>query len=354
MERQKKPEVTPLSEQVKNHIKSERKQKAEEQDGNFEKTISTGSTLLDLAISGTRVRGGGIPGGILVEAFGPNGSGKTVLLCETAGDIQRKGGQVKFDDPEARLNKTFAQIFDLDTEQILYSTPDTVTEIFTDARKWQPEGKKNVIHGIFTDSLAALSTQLEMEDDEGDKMGMKRAKEFSEQLRRTCRLIKQNNWIMMCSNQVRQNVDAGKYGRQTDAPGGKAMGFYSSLRLCFNTPEKIKKEVSFHGKKTDRIIGITTMIEVFKSSLDRPYRKAPVTILFDYGIDDVRQNLQFIKDFSKETTYTVNGMKLSNSMEEAIEMVEKRDLELELKEQVIDLWESIEAKFDSNRKHKER
>ena len=77
---------------------------------NTDVMISTGSTLLDLAISGTAIRGGGLAGGIFVEIFGPSGSGKTVLLSEIAGGVQRQGGQVMFHDPEARLNKTFASV----------------------------------------------------------------------------------------------------------------------------------------------------------------------------------------------------------------------------------------------------
>src|SRR5690606_20056001 len=128
-----------------------------------EKTISTGSTLLDLAIAGGRIREGGLPGGILVEIFGPSQTGKTVLLCEIAGDIQRKGGQVKFSDPEARLNKQFAKLFDLDVGSIDYARPNTVPEVFQPLHSWEPVGKPGAIHGVVADSLAALSTDMEME-----------------------------------------------------------------------------------------------------------------------------------------------------------------------------------------------
>ena len=145
---------------------------------------STGSTLLDLAISGTRIRGGGIPAGILVEIFGPSSSGKTVLLCEIAGYVQKKG-EVMFNDPEGRLNKQFASIFGLRIKDKNYAQPDTVPEIFKAVRDWKPGDGH---HGIFADSLAALSTDLEM-GKEGDKMGMRRPKEFSEELRKTCRML---------------------------------------------------------------------------------------------------------------------------------------------------------------------
>jgi len=328
--------------------------KKEEYDGTISQMISTGSTLLDLAITGGRVRGGGMPGGILIEIFGPSGSGKTVLLCELAGAMQRHGGQVMFNDPEARLNKQFARQFDLDVNEMDYSTPDTVPQVFAAVRKWKPE-PKNEIHGIFADSLAALSTDLEMDNDEGDKMGMRRAKEFSEELRKTCRILVQRNFLMVCSNQIRQNAGAGQFEPKYKSPGGEAVGFYSSLRLRTYQPEKIWKKLTIEGKETKRVIGVRTQVEVFKSTIWKPYRTAPLTILFDYGIDDVRQNLQFIKDYTEATIYTIgNFTDLDKSMDKSIKIVEDEGWEDKLRNKVIDLWEEIESKFDSNRKTKKR
>ena len=205
IERAKKTE--PLSVQMKRKVDTSIKEK-KEYDGHFTgNNISTGSTLLDLAISGGRVRGGGLPGGVLVEIFGPSGSGKTVLLSEIAGFIQRQGGEVKFHDPEARLNQQFATMFGMELKEGDYYQPDTVPEVFETVRAWKPPQKEGIIHGIMADSLAALSTDMEMDKKDGDKMGMRRAKEFSEELRKTCRILKQNNFLMVCSNQVRINVD---------------------------------------------------------------------------------------------------------------------------------------------------
>lgn len=337
-----------LAEQMKqNTIMTKKKKK------NTDVMISTGSTLLDLAISGTTIRGGGLSGGIFVEIFGPSGSGKTVLLSEIAGGVQRQGGRVMFHDPEARLDKTFASIFDVDFDKIHYTQPDTVTETFEEMRAWELEDTK-VINGIFADSLAALSTNLEMDNAEGDKMGMRRAKEFSEQLRKTCRIIKQKNILFVASNQIRVNADAGFYAEKTTTPGGQAIPFYASVRLRARTPEKLKKRITVKGKEVERVIGIKTTIEVYKNSIDRPYRTAPIYIIFDYGIDDIRANLQFIKDFTKQTIYTVDDIRLDKSMEKSILMVEEQELEKQLQEQVIDLWEEIETKFESDSRSKKR
>lgn len=335
-----------ISSQIKEHLSSPSKKEAK-----TVKTVSTGSTLLDLAISGGVYERGGVPVGILVEIFGPSGSGKTVLLSEMAGNVKRMNGDVMFFDPESRLNHQFARLFGLDTSQISYSKPNTVTEVFEEIRKWEvSEGK---INGVFTDSLAALSTEMEMEDDKGDKMGMRRAKEFSEQLRKTCRILPQKNILMVCSNQIRQNLDGGLYGQKYVSPGGEAIAFYCSVRLRTFNPKKIKQVVVFNGRKEiERVVGVEVEVEVFKNSVWSPYRTANLTILFDYGIDDIRENLKFLKQNLRTTTYQIGDIKLSNSLEEAIKIVEEERYEEVLRGKVIEVWNEIESQFKSERKPK--
>jgi recombination protein RecA len=342
-----------LSSQMQRKVANPSKEKYHEYEGDFKGgSVSTGSTLADLAISGGRVRGGGIPGGILVEVFGPSGSGKTVLLSEVAGNIQSKGGQIKFHDPEARLNPQFARMFGLELEEGDYYRPDTVPEVFEAVRSWNPKNKDGIIHGIMADSLAALSTDMEMTGKEGDKMGMRRPKEFSEQLRLTCRELPKKNFLMVCSNQIRINVGGGDWAPKYTTPGGESIGFYSSLRLQTSVIRKIKKEKTFHGKAVNRIVGVDIEILVYKNSVWKPFRSAPVTIIFDYGVDDIRQNLQFIKNYSKSSVYTLGSENLDKSMDESIRMIEEGGAEERLRQEVILLWNKIERQFDSQRKPK--
>lgn len=339
---------TPLSKQMKS--KAEKiVEKKEELDGNFGKIISTGSTLLDLAISGGRIRGGGIPGGILVEIFGPSSSGKTVFLSEIAGAVQREGGEAVYYDPEARLDTPFAKMLGLKITEDNYFRPNTVPEIFDPIKKWKPKDPK-VINGIFADSLAALSTEMEME--EGDPYGGRRAKEFSEGLRKTCRIIKDKNYLMVCSNQIREVIGATQFQEKTATPGGKAWTFYPSLRLVTAITKKHKVDKKFKDKEISKIIGVRTEVKVYKSSIWEPYHTAPVTILFAYGIDNIRENLQFIKDYSKHSVYTLGGEGLDKSLNESIKIIEEDNLESQLREEVIDLWEAIEREFKTIRKPK--
>ena len=355
MKRESKAEK-PISEQVKQKISRGKNEKKKfdyiSPEGNTDLMISTGSTLLDLAISGGRVHGGGIPAGIVVEIFGPSQSGKTVLLSQIAGNVQEQGGEVAFHDPEGRLNRQFAQIFKFELDNAEYDRPNVVPEIFQAVRKWKPKNL-NVINGIFADSLAALSTDLEMETDEGDKMGARRAKEFSQEFRRTCRMLVEKNYLMVCSNQIREVINAGQFQERYKSSGGLAMEHYPSLRLRTKFAakgSKIRKTITQAGKEIKESIGANIEVEVYKSSVWKPQKTAPVTIIWDYGIDDIRQNLQYLKTYTGANSYVLGGETLSRSLSEAIIIVEEDELEDELKEEVINLWEEIETKFKSDRK----
>ena len=348
-----------LTEQVEQS--AERKiEPAPEYDGNLDLITSTGSTLLDLEISGEHIRGGGIPAGIFVEVFGKNSTGKTVLLCEIAGNIQRQSGEVMFKDPEGRLNKQFSRRFGLKPDEIDYSTPDTVPEVFKPIRTWKPKNTE-VVNGIFADSLAALSTELELGEKE-DKMGMRRAKEFSQECRKTCRIIKNNNFLMVCSNQMRATGNT--FGPSEAATGGNAIPYYSCLRIGISVKERLTRDIEFDtGRKDEKGKTITNTVKKFygieaeafiaKSSVGMPYGTALLYILGQYGIDDVRANLVWYKQATKSTTYFAGG----RGLEEAIAFVERDGKAKELREAVIDLWGKIfqlGAKKERERQPKER
>lgn len=314
-----------------------------------EHMISTGCTLLDLAISGKRKRGSGIPGGILLEIYGKPGSGKTAVLVETCASAQARGGEVEFIDPEARLDREYSNTYGMTLAKDNYYQVDTVEEMFDivgRSRSIDP-GK---IHVTAADSLAALSTKLEMDGE--DKMGMRRAKMFSERLRKTARLLAQQNRILFCSNQVRQ----GEVSMIT--PGGNAIPFYASCRIQINQDSKLEKEKAFSyegvtGKTIKKVIGIESTFTVVKNSIDDPFRSGRLFIVFGVGIDDVRTNLQYVKDMLKLSTYwTPKGT--YQQMDAAIAAIERDNLEDELREQVINIWEAAELAFAKSRKPKRR
>jgi len=319
---------------------------------NFESTVSTGSTLLDLAISGGRLERGGIPGGIIVEIFGPSGAGKSALLSEISASTQNRGGRVKFLDPEARLDLSYTEIYGVSVkDKFEYSRPDTVSELFTEEIWGWDCPNTGKINTIAADSLAALSTNLEMDNDDGDKMGMRRAKEFSEGLRKTCRLIAHNNWLIVCSNQIRMG-DGGK----VTTPGGQGIPFYSSLRIQVKPQfkgAKIVKTKKMGKKELEKVIGISSECTIIKSSVDDPWRTAPLSIIFGYGIDTIRDELQYYKDLTGETTYNCFD-KTYNAIDAAIGYIEENGLKSKLQDRTIEIWNEAQDKFKTNRRVKER
>lgn len=339
-----------MKDQLKESVDKKPKKK-KELEGNTETMISTGSTLLDLAISGGRVRGGGVPLGIIMEIRGLEGLGKSTLLCEMGGDIIRKKGEMEYDDNEGRITNAFANIYGLDLKDVTYHRSDTVVELFEKVRKFSE--KDNPIMGYFSDSIAALSTDMELGD--GDKMGGRKAKELSQELRKIARIIRTKNILLAVTNQLRMTMNA--FGKKYTTSGGKALGYYSSLILEMTRPLRnhaYYTEVETKGKTVKIQRGIKTEVEVTKSSIWKPKRKAEIYIDPDYGIDDIRGNLQFIKDYTDNKVYTLNEEKLDKSLDKSIEMVEKDNLEDKLKEETIDLWESIEKASVVERKPKKR
>jgi len=323
----------------------------------FDKVISTGSTLTDLAISGRRVRGGGIPGGVLGEFFGPSGGGKTTLLTSCCSSAQRKGGKARVRDPESRLDQEFAAIHGMNISDSVfdYARPDTIREFFLAFWNWEVDPKYlNVFAG---DSIAALTTELELHPDKpkkgepeeflGDKRGQRQAKEFSMSLRKAARKLGNPEFICIFSNQVRQ----GNEGQEVTA-GGQAVGFYASLRGRISMQKKIDKTVKLtSGVEFTQPVGILSEFYVKKSTIDAPFRSAPIYIMFDYGIDDVRGNLQWYKDMTKNTKYSCVDKEYAY-MADARRYIEENDYEAKLRENVIDLWLEIDEKLKDNRKPK--
>ena len=303
----------------------------------FDNIVSTGSTLLDLAISGKRVRGGGIPAGIVCEFFGPPGCGKTGVLNSIAAAAQKKGGDVHYDDPEKRLDLGYAHMIGAEVTEENYHFPDTVSEVFKGIWGWNPKpSQKGAICVRIEDSLAALSTELEMEGE--DKMGMRRAKEFSEGLRKTCRIIGKNNWIIACSNQIR----SGERGKTTTT-GGFGIPFYASLRVKMlpSYPEfKLKRVVD----GTEVVEGVRITCEIFKTSISSTlFHKEEIFYLFDYGIHDVWANLEYLKDKNKNSLYLAFDKEFK-AIRKAVQYIEDNNLEHELRKMVINRWEEINIK----------
>lgn len=310
--------------------------------------ISSGSTLLDLAISGGRIKGGGIPGGIMMELYGNSGAGKSSLMCEIGASVQFKGGDVTIIDPEARLDKEYTRTYGLEIKNKNYHRVDTVDEVFKIVNSWEPKNDK-VINMIGADSIAALSTELEME--KGDKRGQAKAKAMHAGCRTGARKIAKADKIMVFTNQLLP----GDYGDVT--PGGEAVKYYASLRIKIKMKQKLIKEKDYKydkkKKKMSKSVGVLSECTITKSSIDEPFKVAPLYIMFGVGIDDVRANLQWLKDSTANTMYDCLN-KEYKVLDAAVNYIEENNLEEELRNKVIDVWEDIESMFKIQRKQKKR
>jgi len=350
-----KPKDNPQIADIENTIKNrEIKKEGIINTGDFERgVVSTGSTLLDLAISANRTYGGGIPAGVIVEVFGPSSSGKTAILAEIGASVKAKGGVVMYDDPEARLDTAYAAKCGLTLEPEEYNRPETVDELERALFDWVPRPpKKNAICARCEDSLAAFSTLAEIEDDH--KMAAaKRAQKFHELFRKLARHIKHEGWVVACANQEQESFGGG--GAKT-TPGGNAVKYYSSIRMRV-APDykggKIKKTWKMGKSVVEKIVGIKSIARIIKNSCDDPFREVPFYILFGQGIDDIRGNLQWLKDTLGSKTYDCIDREFG-MMGPAIRYIEQYELELVLRDKVVTLYNHIEDHFRTQRKPKVR
>lgn len=319
--------------------------------------VSTGSTLLDLAIYGGRAHGGGVPGGIIIEVFSEYGLGKTAIASSICGNSTKNGGDTQFRDPEGRLDREYAELYGVSLSGEQYSRVQMVNELFDDFMAWDPPNK-NVVNAYVVDSIAALSTTMEM-GEKGDKMGMRKAKEISTGLRKASIIIAEGHKIIVFTNQLREG-DKGKF-----TPGGRGVPYWASVRLevkpintwvkgITNKETFINETVKVGGRDIEKIIGINTIVTVVKNSRDDPWRQAPVSILFKYGIDDIKCNLQYLKSMRGLSSFDCSNGKTYVALNDAIHYVEKNSLEEDLKEQVIDLWNEIEEAFQSKHPRKKK
>lgn len=352
----------PLDEQIKDVASSPPQQYDDEPPVDWGKpTLSTGSTLLDLAISGGMTRYGGLPGGKFVEIFGESGWGKTTIAGEIAGSGQRGGGDVVFDDFEHRLEPAYCKKMGVryDPEKFLY--PESVTDLEWSiigpivatgsgrfrkeerdfSKAWAPDPARINVRCV--DSLAAACSRMEAA--QGDKMGMKRAKDFHQMFRLIKGHLLRHNILLVATNQV----------TQSGTTGGNAIIFYSSVRIELRPKGGVRHGDSFVGKRAEAFI--------LKNSIDIEWRTAPVFITFGYGLDDVRANLVWLKengameehptDPKKKAGYVL-GDKNFVGIEQAIQYVEREGLEDAVREATVDLWHELEAKARPPRKPKAR
>lgn len=303
--------------------------------------ISTGAIGLDIALGV-----GGVPRGRIVEIFGPESSGKTTVALHIIAEAQKNGGEAAFIDAEHALDPVYAKNIGIDIENLIVSQPDTGEQALEIAEALVRSGAIDV---IVIDSVAALVPKAEIDGEMGDPHVGLQARLMSQALRKLAGVISKSNTIAIFINQLREKVGV-MFGSPETTPGGRALKFYSSVRLEVRRVDTLKQG--------NEIIGNRTRVKVVKNKVAPPFKEAEFDIIYGEGISkegsilDVAVSLDIINKSGSWFSY--NDQRLGQGRENAKQYLkENPELAREIENKIREHYGQTFAKSNNAQKSNE-
>ncbi|MDM5295380.1 recombinase RecA [Peribacillus simplex] len=287
-------------------------------------TISSGSLALDVALGV-----GGYPRGRVIEIYGPESSGKTTVALHAIAEVQKTGGTAAFIDAEHALDPAYSEKLGVNIDELLLSQPDTGEQALEIAEALVRSGAVDI---IVIDSVAALVPKAEIEGEMGDShMGLQ-ARMMSQALRKLSGAINKSNTIAIFINQVREKIGV-MFGNPETTPGGRALKFYSTVRLEVRRAEQLKQG--------NEIVGNKTKIKVVKNKVAPPFRQAEVDIMYGQGISQEGEIIDMGADLDivlkSGSWYSYNEERVGQGRENAkLFLKENQDIALEISQKIRD------------------
>ena len=267
-------------------------------------TVPTGCLSLDIALGL-----GGVPRGRIIEVYGPESSGKTTVALHMVAEVQKRGGIAGFIDAEHALDPAYAKNIGVDIDNLYISQPDNGEQALEITETMVRSGAVDI---VIVDSVAALVPKAEIEGDMGDSHVGLQARLMSQALRKLTAVISKSNCIVIFINQLREKVGV-MFGNPEVTTGGRALKFYSSIRLDVRRVEALKQ--------AGEILGNHTRIKVVKNKIAPPFKEAEFDIVFGQGISregdilDLAANTDVVN--KSGAWYAYNGEKIGQGRENA-------------------------------------
>lgn len=285
-------------------------------------SISTGCLDLDIALGI-----GGVPRGRVVEIFGPESSGKTTVALHIVAEAQKTGGVAAFIDAEHALDPSYARNLGVDIENLIVSQPDTGEQALEIVEALV---RSNAIDVIVIDSVAALVPKAEIEGEMGDSHVGLQARLMSQALRKLTASINKSRCVTVFINQLREKVGV-MFGNPETTPGGRALKFYSSVRMDVRRIDSIKQG--------DNIVGNRTKVKVIKNKVAPPFKRAEFDIMYNHGISkegnvlDVGVREEFVQKSGAWFSY--NETRLGQGRENSKQFLrDNPDIRLEIENKI--------------------